>query len=482
MNSNLITTSLRIVFPLFILFLGSATTQAQTEPWTLKNAVIHALENNIQIRQAYLSTLDAQAAKSEAIGGFLPNVNMGANHSWNIGLNQNITTGLLEDVTTQFTNASVSVGVDLYRGGQNVLQLLRANLAILASQYQIEDIKEDVALFVANGYLQAVFSREALGIEQAQLELTKFELRRTQEQVQAGVLPEGDLFEMQAVLASQEQQVVVAQNQYIMAKLSLAQLLLIQDYENFEIAEEDFTIEGQEILVQRPTDLVAKALDYRNDIKLALTNIDIAKTDLRLAKSVSKPSLSGFYSYSSRISYADRLEQTNTFDLVEVGVVESTGESVVRPIYNQKVVSALPIEEQLKLNDGHNFGLSLNIPILNGFSLKNNIERSKINVERSEFQYKQQVLDLENSINQAFNDSKGAQQAYVAAQKTLDARSKAYSYAQSRFEAGVSTAFEFSQAKLQFESAESAWLRAKYDFIFKIKILELYFGIPIANL
>ena len=72
MNSNLITTSLRIVFPLFILFLGSATTQAQTEPWTLKNAVIHALENNIQIRQAYLSILDAQAAKSEAIGGFLP--------------------------------------------------------------------------------------------------------------------------------------------------------------------------------------------------------------------------------------------------------------------------------------------------------------------------------------------------------------------------------------------------------------------------
>ena len=141
-------------------------------------------------------------------------MNVGANHSWNIGLNQNITTGLLEDVTTQFTNASVSVGVDLYRGGQNVLQLLRANLDLLASQYQIEDMKEDVALFVANGYLQAVFSREAVGIEQAQLELTKFELQRTQEQVQAGVLPEGDLFEMQAVLASQEQQLVVAQNQY----------------------------------------------------------------------------------------------------------------------------------------------------------------------------------------------------------------------------------------------------------------------------
>ena len=470
MKSKTISNLFRMIVLSVVLFLGSASIQAQTEPWTLKRAVEHALENNIQIRQAYLSTLDAKAAKSEAIGGFLPSVNINANHSWNIGLNQNITTGLLEDVTTQFTNASVSVGVNLYRGGQNMIQLVRSNLALLASQYQIEDMKEDVALYVANGYLQAVFNREAVNIETAQLELTGAEYQRTKEQVQAGVLPEGDLFEMEAILASQEQQLVIAENQYIMAKLSLAQLLLVQDYENFEIAEEDFPIDGQEILVRQPKDLVAKALDYRNEIKLALTNIDIAKTDLRLAKSVSKPVLSGFYSYSSRISYADRLEPTNSFDLVKIGVVEPTGESVVRPVYNQRVVGALSIEEQLKLNDGHNFGLSLNIPILNGFSLKNNIERSKVNVERSEFQYKQQVLDLENSINQAYNDCIGAQQAFDAAQKTLVAREKAYTYAQSRFEAGTSTAFEFSQAKLQYESAQSDWLRAKYDLIFKIKI------------
>ena len=482
MKSKAISKLLRLIVLPFVLFLGPASIQAQTEPWTLKSALEHALENNIQIRQAYLSTLDAKAAKSEAIGGFLPSVNINANHSWNIGLNQNITTGLLEDVTTQFTNASVNIGVDLYRGGQNMLQLVRSNLALLASQYQIEDMKEDVALYVANGYLQAVFNREAVTIEKAQLELSKAEFQRTKEQVQAGVLPEGDLFEMEAILASQEQQLLIAENQFTMAKLSLAQLLLVKDYENFEIAEEDFAIDGQEILVQEPEDLVAKALDHRNDIKLALTNIDIAKTDLRLAKSVSKPGLSGFYSDSSRISYADRLEPTNSFDLVEIGIVEPTGESVVRPIYNQRVVGALPIEEQLKLNDGHNFGLSLNIPILNGFSLKNNIERSKVNVERSEFQYKQQVLDLESSINQAYNDCMGAQEAFDAAQKTLLAREKAYTYAQSRFETGTSTAFEFSQSKLQYEFAQSDWLRAKYDLIFKIKILELYFGIPIEDL
>ena len=229
MKTKTISKLFRIILLLVVLFLGLTSIQAQTEPWTLKRSVEHALENNIQIRQAYLSTLDAKSAKSEAIGGFLPSVNINANHSWNIGLNQNITTGLLEDVTTQFTNASVSVGVDLYRGGQNMLQLVRSNLALLASQYQIEDMKEDVALYVANGYLQAVFNREAVSIETAQLELTRAEYQRTKEQVQAGVLPEGDLFEMEAILASQEQQLVIAENQYTMAKLSLAQLLLVQD-------------------------------------------------------------------------------------------------------------------------------------------------------------------------------------------------------------------------------------------------------------
>ncbi|MBT6252007.1 MAG: TolC family protein [Flavobacteriaceae bacterium] len=467
---------------LSFIFLCAGFSHGQKKTWTLQEAIEHAVENNVQIRQAYLNVLDAQTAKRDAIGGFLPSINMSANHSWNIGLNQNITTGLFEDVTTQFTNASVNVGIDIYRGRQNVLQLLRSNLAILASQYQIEDMKEDVVLYVANGYLQAVFNREALHTEQAQLKLTEVEFKRTQEQVNAGILPEGDLYEMEAVLATQRQEVVVAENQYMMAKISLAQLLLVEDYNQFEIAEEDFSVSGEEILVQTPSELVDKALNHRSDIKLAQTNIEIAQTDLSLAKSVTQPNLTGFYSYSSRISYADRLVQTDDFQLVPLGFVESTNDLVLSPVYDKEIASALPIAEQFKMNDGHNFGLSLNIPILNGFLSKNNIARNKINVERTKFQYKQQVLDLENSINQAYNDTKGARQAFKAAQKTLEARKKAYTYAQNRFEVGAANAFEFSQAKLQFESAQSAWLRAKYDYIFKIKILELYFGIPMNEL
>jgi len=478
---NKINTMKTRILTLTFLWLSSLTV-AQNNSWTLQDALEHALENNLQIKQAYLNILGAETNKRDAVGNFLPTLNLSAGHSWNIGLNQNITTGLFEDVTTEFTNASLNVGVDIYKGRQNVLQLMRSNLEILANQYQLEDMKTDVVLLVVNSYLQVLFSRELLHTEQAQLIIGQEELERTRQQVETGVLPEGDLFEIQATLAAQEQQTVVSENNYRLAKISLAQLLLIDDYENFTIAEEDFPLASETILSKTPQELVQKAMEHRDDIKLAQTNLEIAQTDLGIARAATKPRLSGYYSYSSRIAYADRLVDSGEVELVPIGFVESLGAAVVRPSPILEVAKPLSLDEQFKLNDGHNFGLNLNIPILNGFAAKNNVDRSKINVSRSEYQYKQQVLDLENTVNQAYNDARGALEAFEAAQKTLHSRQKAYAYAESRFEVGAATSFEFSRAKQQYEASQSEVLRTKYDYIFKIKVLEIYFGIPITEI
>ena len=130
---NKINTMKTRILTLTFLWLSSLTV-AQNNSWTLQDALEHALENNLQIKQAYLNILGAETNKRDAVGNFLPTLNLSAGHSWNIGLNQNITTGLFEDVTTEFTNASLNVGVDIYKGRQNVLQLMRSNLAILANQ------------------------------------------------------------------------------------------------------------------------------------------------------------------------------------------------------------------------------------------------------------------------------------------------------------------------------------------------------------
>ena len=469
-----------LCFASFTLALSYGQESETATPWTLEAAIVHAVKNNLQIKQAYLDVLDAQTNKSQAVGNFLPSLNISAGHSWNVGLNRNLTTNVIEDMTNQFSSGSIDMGVTIYSGRRNVYQLLSANLGILSRQYQLEDMKEDVMLLVVNGYLQVLFNKENLTIQNQQLLVAKSELAETQASVDAGRIPKGELFELEATVANQEQLVVTAQNQYELSRVSLAQLLLLEDIEQFAIADTDYDMVASMILDKTPAELYEKALGSRNDIMFAKTNVEIAEANLKIAKAAYQPTLSGFYSYNSRISYADRLLPTGTFTNVPFGTVAATGQQVVVPQAQTAIAPHLPIGEQFKQNDGQNFGLSLRIPVLNGLTAKNNVRRSKVNVERSNTQLVQQEQQLERTIYQSYNDAKGALKSYEAAQKTTKARKEAYQYALNRFNAGAATSLQFSQAKQRYDVAVSEELRAKFDAIFKIKVLEFYFGVPLT--
>ena len=465
---------------LLILTLFVSGVQIAQEPWTLEACVDRAIEMNISIKQSKLDYAGSEIEKKGAVGNFLPTINVGSSHSWNVGLNQNITTGLLENVTTQFTSMNLNMNVNLYSGLQNIKRLHRANLSILARQYQLEDMTENIALLVANSYLQILFSKESLAVQKLQLDITVKELNRINGLVESGVVPKGDLYEIEANLASQEKNLVDAQNSYYISKISLAQLLLIDDFENFEIANETYEIPISDVMSKTPEEIFGFAVANQKEIKIFETNVAIAKKDLEISKSLLKPNLSAFYSYSSRIGYSDRYVQTGEIGFTDVGVVEGTGERVVAP-YN-KITTASPqsFSKQFDLNAGQNFGLSLSIPILNNFSRRNNVNQTKINILRSENSLEQKKLDLENTVNQSFNDARGAHKAYIASEKLVFARELAFEYAQNKFQVGAMNSFDFTQAKQRFELAQSELIRTKYDYIFKLKVLEFYFGVPIS--
>ncbi|MEO2143431.1 MAG: TolC family protein, partial [Flavobacteriaceae bacterium] len=149
------------------------------------------------------------------------------------------------------------------------------------------------------------------------------------------------------------------------------------------------------------------------------------------------------------------------------------------PYQKMATVSPLSFSDQFDLNAGQNFGLSLSIPILNSLSNRTNVNRSKVNILRSENSLQQKKLDLENSVNQSYNDAKGAYKAYLASQKLVVARKLAFEYAQNKFEVGSLNSFDFTQAKQRYELAQSELIRTKYDYIFKLKVLDFYFGVPI---
>jgi len=152
---------------------------------------------------------------------------------------------------------------------------------------------------------------------------------------------------------------------------------------------------------------------------------------------------------------------------------------VVAPYQKMATASPLSFSDQFDINAGQNFGLSLSIPILNNLSNRTNVNRTKINILRSVNSLQQKKLDLENSVNQSYNDAKGAYKAYLASQKLVVARKLAFEYAQNKFEVGSMNSFDFTQAKQRYELAQSELIRTKYDYIFKLKVLDFYFGVPI---
>ncbi|MGV6830998.1 MAG: TolC family protein [bacterium] len=457
---------------------------AQAKKWTLQECVTYALENNISIQQSGLDVEQAEINKKDAFGNFLPSLNASGNHSWNIGLNQNITTGLLQNLTTQFTSLGLNSNVDIYRGLRNMNSLHRSNLAILASQYQMDRMKDDTALAVANAYLQILFNREQLKVLQGQNQLTKDNISQTQELIDAGVVPPGDILELQATDATQEQQLISAQNNLFLSKLSLAQLLQLKDYQNFDVETISYDLIQEDILDQDPSIIAEKAKEELNNIKIAQANLELAEYDVKIAKGALLPTLSGFYSYSTRASNSDQvtgfeIDPDNPTSVI--GTVEGTGENVLAPNFRSIVGGADPLFDQFSRNDGHNFGLQINIPILNGFTAKNNVERNEVNLERSKFQLEQANLDLEAAVYQAYNDARNAKLAFDAATKTADARGQAFDYIKERYNIGAENSFNFNQSKIQYENSQADVVRTKYDYIFRLKILEFYFGIPITQ-
>jgi len=452
---------------------------AQMREYTLEECILIALDKNISIKQSELDLKSSEIDKADAIGNFLPRFNAQSQHIWNNGLSQNITNGLIENLTTQFSSFGGNLGVTLFNGRQNINQLSRANLNMLARQYQLEDMKDDISLFVANAYLQVMFNKELEQVQRFQLELSKQERERTQLSIDAGILTAAEIYEIEANVASQEQALIQAQNAYRLSRISLAQLLLITDYENFDIAQEEFDVPFSDILDQTPKAIYEKALSFRNDIKLGITNIELAEKDIDLAKGTLLPTLSAFYNYNTRISYSDRLVETGELLTAPIGFVQDNGAVVVSQFPQREVAGALPFSKQFTQNDGQSYGLSLNIPIFNGLSSKNNIKRRKLNLKRVENQFEQTKLDLESTINQAYNNAQGAFKFYDASQKTLVARQQAFEIAKQRFDAGVLNSFDYVQARQRYQIAASDIIRAKFDYVFKLKVLEFYFGLEL---
>ncbi|MCB0371744.1 MAG: TolC family protein [Muricauda sp.] len=444
---------------LLLLFAVTVST-AQMRKWTLQECVEYAVEHNLTIEQFELDLENAKIDKSDAEGAFIPSLSANATVSERSGLvvdpnsNSNVAGKIFS------FSPGISSNITLFDGMRNVHRLNRAKLNAISNQYRLDNLKDDIKLNVANAYLQVLSSKEQLKTFKAQYAVTEQDLKKTRELVESGVLPRGDLLEIEATAANQEQQIVNGEGNVLIARVGLAQLLQITDYENFDIAEEEFAIPPSDILKNSAKVIFDKALIFRNDIKLSESNVELAKKDVQIAKGAYSPTIGAFFDYNTFYS--------NQYQLL------------LDPVSNLPFLFRSDFKDQLWQNDGISYGFQLNVPIFNGWSTRNNVKRSKITLEKAKLQFEQDKLDLENTIQQAYVDVSTFEKAYEAALKTLEARTLAYDYAKERYDNGLMNAFDFGQAQARVDNAKADVIRTKYDYIFRLKILEFYFGLPIA--
>ncbi|MGB5243799.1 MAG: TolC family protein, partial [Lutimonas sp.] len=276
----------RLSLLILILFTSLSFAQDTTsKKWTLQECVDYALENNIQVKQNELSVDLAEVNKKDAIGNFIPSLNLSGNHAWNSGLTTDVTTGVLRNQTTQTTFGGIDSRITLFDGLRNINQLRRAEMEILANRYQVDKIKDDIALFVINAYLDVLFNKEARNVAIPQLEVSREQLNRTNKLVEAGTLPQGDLYDIQATIANDEQNLVTTENNVKISLISLAQLLQLRNYDDFDIADDEIsTLPMVNLGDYTVEQIYEKALQNRNEIKVAQANIDIAEKDIEIAK------------------------------------------------------------------------------------------------------------------------------------------------------------------------------------------------------
>lgn len=444
--------------------------------WTLQECLEYAMENNIQVRQSALRVETNKNNLESAKWDYAPSVNGSANYSWNFGLNIDPVTNEISQTTRQTSFLSLNGNWLLFDGTRKWNTITQNNLDYMAALMDLETAKNDIGLNVAGGYLQVLLNQEILGVAREQERVTQLQVDRTQRLVDAGAAPMGDLLQLQAQLARDVQNRTTAENSLNISKMQLANLLQLDNPDDFEIADPEFTVPEAALVMRDPSAIYATALENQPNIEAAELRVRSSEEGVEISKSGWYPSLS----LQGRVAsnYSDQFQEPTTANEIQVPIPTYDDQGNVFYTPSTRTIPQgfqfKSFGNQLEDNINEFVGVNLQIPIFNRMTVRNQVQNAMINQEITALSLEQEKNALRQNIYQAHADAKASYNSYLAAQKAVEANEESFAYAQKRFEVGALNQFDFENAKNNLAISRSEMLRAKYDFIFKINVLEFY--------
>lgn len=466
---------------LFLFFsVLSLTAISAQDVWSLEQCINRALDENLNIKDAELAIDNASINQKLSKQARYPSLNGGSSAFWNFGRSIDPTSNAFITTTFFSNNLSLNTGVTLFSGGRINNTIKQSQIDYDASQKDMEQARNDVALNTAISFLNVLFAQENLENSRKQLANTQDQLEQTEKLIASGSRPENERLDIEAQIATREQAVINSENNLDIAMLGLKQLLRFDpDYDMaLRVPPSIDVFTDPDIMTFG--EVYKSALKTQKNIEANELRVQSSEMGIKIAKASLLPTLT--FGGSLGTNYSNQGRTIAGFETIrqnqEVfinGQPVTVGSDVDIPI-----VTKNPYFDQVDENLSYGFGFSLNVPIYNNYRNKAGIEQAKLGAIRAQNNLEITKDQIKNTVQQALADARAAKKSLEAAERTQVAQEAAYNNAVRRYELGSINTFELTSLQNQLEQAEITLIIAKYDYLFRTKVLDFYMGRPIT--
>jgi outer membrane protein len=433
--------------------IGFSPVKAQ-KIWSLQECINYALENNLQVKRQELNVQYTRNNYSQSYFNMLPNLNGQLNSSFSSGQTFDYFATKYKDQNYWQRSLGISSNVTLFGGFQTINNIMKSKYEFLKSKSDLDKSKNDMSIQLALAYLQILFSKELVDVSKSKLEVTSLQVERTRKMLDVGNVAQGEFLQIKAQESNDKTSLINSENNLEIAFLTLTQLLDLDSTSGFDVVVPQ-NIEVEMMAPLEPIQTIfAKALETMPQIKSAEYALKSSEKQLAMSWGQASPS---------------------------VGLNGSLG-----TFYSQIAVNPLnpegsyPAKDQYRDYYNKQFSIGVTVPIFNRLQVKNSISNSRLQVQDYKLQLDIAKMALYKEVQQAITDALAAQEKYNSSVEAVKYNEEAFKYTSQKFEVGLVNSVDYNIAQNNLISAKSSMLQAKYEYIFKLKILDLYMGKPIV--
>ena len=417
---------------------------------SLEKCIELAKAKNIEVVNQKYNNLKLKSDENISKGSFLPNLSFNASQNFNLGSSFNISTGVGQQ-ESRSNNFNFTSSIVLFDGLSNINNLKLSKLKIENGELQLKSIEKALELSITNEYLQALFYKEALKITRNRLKNSMKQLNRVKILYENMSITKSELLENKSLVESDKNSISETENSLKNSLIKLKELISFEGIDNFDIQETDIKFSNQEM-----ESFIHDGLDNHASIRVLESNMKINELRIKVSKAVFYPKISFDYSYGTGYYHLQGKD-----DLVF--------NNLTNKLENNGFI------KQLDNNKTHFLGFSITIPVFNRFATKENYKKSKIDFNISEIYLINKKIEIINRASQAYNNVLTAKASLKSVAKILAFQEESFRVSNEKYELGISSVYDFIDSRDRLFNAQSDYVKSKYDYLFKFKILEYYY-------